>query len=114
MVSGRPKDTNPDGWYAAARRIDQARMANEAFQNTRRIDPAFRPKSMPTPPPDAPPPPTCDRCEQPGHVETNCPLKFDIRHMTIEERTRAVQALLAEKLAAEIAARAKQDPEDFQ
>lgn len=59
MVSGRPKDTNPDGWYAAARRIDQARMANEAFQNTRRIDPAFQPKSMPTPPPDAPPPLTC-------------------------------------------------------
>jgi len=28
---GRPADTNPNVWYKAARRIDQARLANEAF-----------------------------------------------------------------------------------
>ena len=26
-----PADTNPDVWYRAARRIDQVRLANEAF-----------------------------------------------------------------------------------
>jgi len=26
-----PADTDPDAWYRAARRIDQARLANEAF-----------------------------------------------------------------------------------
>jgi len=32
MPYGRPADTDPDAWYRAARRIDQARLANEAFQ----------------------------------------------------------------------------------
>ena len=31
MLYGRPTDTNPDVWYRAARRIDQACLANEAF-----------------------------------------------------------------------------------
>jgi len=31
MLYGRPTDTNPDAWYRAARRIDQACLANEAF-----------------------------------------------------------------------------------
>jgi len=31
MPFGRPTDTDPKVWYAAARRIDQARLANEAF-----------------------------------------------------------------------------------
>jgi len=29
----RPADTNPKAWYVAARRIDQARLTNEAFQS---------------------------------------------------------------------------------
>ena len=33
MPYGRPADTDPDAWYRAARRIDQARLANEAFQS---------------------------------------------------------------------------------
>jgi len=33
MPYGRPADTNPDAWYRAARRIDQACLANEAFQS---------------------------------------------------------------------------------
>ena len=28
---GQPADTNPNVWYRAVRRIDQARLANEAF-----------------------------------------------------------------------------------
>jgi len=34
MPFGRPADTDLEAWYAAARRIDQARLINEAFQST--------------------------------------------------------------------------------
>jgi len=34
MPFGRPTDTDLQAWYAAARRIDQAQLANEAFQST--------------------------------------------------------------------------------
>ena len=34
MPFGRPTDTDLEAWYAAARRIDQARLTNEAFQST--------------------------------------------------------------------------------
>jgi len=33
MPYGRPADTDPDAWYKAARRIDQVRLANKAFQS---------------------------------------------------------------------------------
>ena len=33
MLFGRPADTDPEAWYAAAQRIDQARLTNEAFQS---------------------------------------------------------------------------------
>jgi len=33
MPFGRPADTDPEAWYAAAWRIDQVRLANEAFQS---------------------------------------------------------------------------------
>ena len=31
MPFGQPADTDPEAWYTAAQRIDQARLANEAF-----------------------------------------------------------------------------------
>ena len=31
---GQPADTDSEAWYAAAQRIDQVRLANEAFQST--------------------------------------------------------------------------------
>ena len=34
MPFGQPVDTDPEAWYAAAQRIDQAWLANEAFQST--------------------------------------------------------------------------------
>jgi len=64
MPFGRPADTDPEAWYAAARRIDQARLANEAFQSTLRsmtVTPARSAPTRPTPfsvlrsPPVAPP-----------------------------------------------------------
>jgi len=36
MPFGRPADTDPEAWYTAARRIDQARLTNETFQSTLR------------------------------------------------------------------------------
>jgi len=36
MPFGRPADTDLEAWYAAARRIDQAQLANEVFQSTLR------------------------------------------------------------------------------
>jgi len=36
MPFGRPADTDLEAWYAAARRIDQAWLTNEAFQSTLR------------------------------------------------------------------------------
>jgi len=36
MPFGRPADTDLEAWYTAARRIDQVRLTNEAFQSTLR------------------------------------------------------------------------------
>ena len=44
MPYGRPADT--DAWYRAARRIDQARLANEAFQSVSRSAPSALPKTV--------------------------------------------------------------------
>ena len=40
MPYGPPADTDPNAWYRAARRIDQARLANEAFQSVSRSAPS--------------------------------------------------------------------------
>ena len=45
---GRPADTNPDAWYRAAWRIDQARLANEVFQFVSRSTPSALPKTVST------------------------------------------------------------------
>ena len=36
MPYGQPADTDPNAWYRAARRIDQACLANKAFQSVSR------------------------------------------------------------------------------
>jgi len=40
MPYRRPADTDPDTWYRAARRIDQARLVNKAFQSVSRSAPS--------------------------------------------------------------------------
>jgi len=51
MPYGRPADTNPDAWYRAARRIDQAHLANEAFQSVSRSAPSASLKTISARPP---------------------------------------------------------------
>jgi len=77
MPFGQPADTDPEAWYTAAWRINQARLANEAFQSTLRSTtvtparstlarptlfsvlhspPAASPSILPRPPPPLPAP----------------------------------------------------------
>ena len=51
MPYGRPADTDPDAWYRAVRRIDQARLANEAFQSMSRSAPSAPLKTVSARPP---------------------------------------------------------------
>jgi len=46
MPYGQPADTDPDAWYRAAWRIDQARLANKAFQSVSRSAPSAPPKTV--------------------------------------------------------------------
>jgi len=49
MPYGRPANTNPDAWYRAAQRIDQARLANEAFQSVSHSAPLKTASTRPPP-----------------------------------------------------------------
>jgi len=51
MPYGRPADTDPDAWYTAARRIDQARLTNEAFQSVSHSAPSALLKTISARPP---------------------------------------------------------------
>jgi hypothetical protein len=118
MSAGRPSDIAPTAWYEAARNVDQNRASNEAFQSSFRSSAPTRPTTSgvlrpPTmahinPSPGNPVPmdldanrrrtllpPTCYRCKKPGHKSPECPLRFDVRTLTIED----LETLLADKYA---------------
>jgi hypothetical protein len=147
--SDRPSDSNVEGWYKAARRFDQNRLANEAFHMSgwrrtpttttisnqvaptcsaftlSRNGPATNPP-MPlsswTPPPprstqqsmgtpmdiDAQrarsTPRLCHRCKATDHVIRDCPQRFDVRHMNVEEEDDLFMRLCANRDAREAAA----------
>jgi hypothetical protein len=123
MASGRPSDAQPEEWYSMARTVDQNRAANEAFSSAYRAPVPSRPTTsvvrptvplskfshshlQPTPGNPVPMdldssrnpaiPPLCFRCKKPGHFGKDCPLRFDIRHMTTEELEEAWELRLAQ------------------
>ena len=131
MSAGRPSDVSPTAWYEAARNIDQNRASNEAFQSSFRTSTPIRPMASgvlrpptmahinPSPgnpvPMDldasrrrTPLPPTCYRCKKPGHKSPECPLRFDVRTLTIED----LESLLADKYARLDVAPMDESPEE--
>jgi hypothetical protein len=123
----RPKDNDLQGWLQAAQRFDLNRLANEAFHYTSRrpatitttqpAQSAFSflrssapmpatPAAMPTP--SRAPPPTmsktaiksCYRCCQSGHTSRDCPLRYDVHHLTVDKEDDMVERILANRDAA--------------
>ena len=137
MTTGRPSDTDPEAWFHLAVQMDQNRAADQAFYTPQRIAaPApthSRPGLLTRPPPatpaarTAPPldmgtpmdidatrkarslPDNCRRCGAPGHWSKDCPHRFDVRHMDVDE----LQTLLEDRLAAKDAVPTEPPVEDF-
>ncbi len=107
MSSGRPDDRDFEGWFMAARHIDQAGAANEAFQSAKSpvLDIEPLPDLAPLPtldrpaemPPAAPQQPICPCCDEPNHIVEDCPLQYDACYMTQEEKDWWTQTQLKHK-----------------
>jgi len=126
MLFRRPADTDPEAWYVAAWRIDQARLTNEAFQSTlwsMTTAPTCSALSRPTPlsmfrlsqstlpvpsggiPMDmdtvqktcSTPSQECYRCGEPNHLVKDCPHRLDVWRLTAEQWEDLIEDLMALK-----------------
>jgi len=151
MPYGQPADTNPDAWYKAAQRIDQVRLANEAFQSVSHSTPSAVLKTVSarspllsvarlslTPPPlvtPKPPPTTlsmgvpmdvniarkarflsprgCYQCRDANHIVRDCPHRLDVHQLTMEQREKLIEELLALKDAVPIEESCPPEEENF-
>jgi hypothetical protein len=125
MASGRPSDIVPAEWYAMARTVDDNRATNEAFVSANhpsqttsrpttfsaaRFSPANTSQGhahlVPTPGNPVPmdldaarrralKPAECFRCKKTGHYSQNCPDRYDVRAMTLDE----IQEIFENRLA---------------
>ena len=84
MPYGQPADTDPDAWYRAAWRIDQARLANEAFQSVSRSIPSASLRTVSARPPPLPvarlplaPPPPVTLKPPPTTLSMGVPMDVD-------------------------------------
>lgn len=134
---GRPADSDPQGWYAAAFKCAENRQANTIFHGTMRNATSVFPRVAFTPtlskptttyaPPVKPSPApvpmdidatrkrkdaqVCYRCGEAGHIKPNCPKRFDIRLMSMEECEEWMQGLALKQDEEEIDAKAKEQEE---
>lgn len=96
MAFGRPSDSSPREWYKMACVVDQNRSVNEAFSSARQtVVPPARPVAAhlcdPPVPKEIPQKllvastPLCFHCKQPGDYGKDCPTRFDVQHLTVDE-----------------------------
>jgi len=85
MSYGWPADTDPDAWYKAAQKINQARLTNEVFQSVSRSAPSAALKTVSVRPlplsvarlPLAPPPPVTLK-PPPTTLSIGVPMDIDV------------------------------------
>jgi Retrotransposon gag protein/Zinc knuckle len=141
MATGRPSDAKPEAWYRLAVQMDQNRAADEAFQASYRQTPApvtippqatIPMRTVPTarfahsnPTPGNPVPmdidaarkaktlpDVCKRCGKTGHWAKDCGLRFDVRHMDLEELQSAVQEKMVALDVAETSGQLAEEEEE--